>query len=73
MRELSRQLGGSVAAISMVLNNQPGINAFRVYNESLGETAIRRIIDLIQNPDQPYQHIRIGTALKERSSVKQVK
>ena len=50
--------------------NEPPLTSVRVYNESLGETAVKRVIDLIHRPDQPCQHILVGTALKTRGSVK---
>ena len=74
-REHGLRLGEDISVIGfddlpVTQINDPPLTSVRVFNDALGETAVRRVIDLIQNPDQPFQHILVGTALKIRGSVK---
>lgn len=47
---------------------EPPLTSVRVYRKEMGALAVRRLLDLIENPEQPSTHIRVHTELVVRSS-----
>lgn len=50
--------------------SQPPLTTVRVFNDRLGRAAVRRLVELIREPNQPYAKISVGVELKERESVR---
>lgn len=51
----------------------PSLTTVRVRKELMGETAMRRLLERINNPAIPIQHISLPVSLIERASVKDFK
>lgn len=47
----------------------PQLSTLRVYHDALGRTAVRRLLELQREPDQPVTHTLVGVGLKLRGSV----
>ena len=77
LREKGHRLGDDISVVGFddlpfTRINEPPLTTIRVYNDELGAAAVDRIVELIRKPDQPFRHMRIGTELKERGSVREL-
>lgn len=48
---------------------EPSLTTVKVYNRSMGQIAVKRLLDKIQNRPEEYIKIEVGTSLVVRSSV----
>lgn len=53
--------------------NEPALTTIRVYNDVMGAAAFSRMTEIIRNPGSPFSHTQIGTDLKARLSVANLK
>ena len=74
MSDLGLHVGSDIALIGfddifLTATTVPALTTVHVYTDVLGATAVRRLSELIAQPDQQPTHIAVGTSLTLRSSV----
>jgi len=53
---------------SFALHTEPPLTTMRVFREQMGAMAVRRLLDLIEDHDQPPVQIKLSTQLIVRGS-----
>ncbi len=73
LRERGLRVPDDVAVVGfddgeVALHTVPPLSTVRVFRKEMGALAARRLLDILENPDQPPTHIRVFTELVVRES-----